>query len=665
MKKIILLLFTIFSLESVAQTYQENLEKYWYYRHRLKTEWMYNSEHYQQGDVCVPENIAIHEDCIGGFDLSYLRTGDQTWLLGHYLGVLATEYKLLKDNGQDVSEVLRDIDFALGTLERLDFTGELCFGVSLDRNGFFIRDDVPQGFQANFPDFDDIKSDYIDICPSTSGGNEMSQDQVWGLFIGLRLLKEFVDVYDYNISWRVVNNTDLIINAMHFTDWLGAEEWVILNPVTGNPVSAGANCKALSWAFAKVAKDITGTNQQTPTSILWKPVFEGSQATVLNQFPTSPPSCFDCSKEGNKEFSAKVGEDIRSPFNAYGILTLTALTNHNVSPNFLDAYHYLQWVNIATRQGGGYYNMLLGLYPHLIALNKILYNNISPNIGPRFYEFFLNSAPPCGAYHYRDTIGNHLNSEPPWHTMSLFSPQHCCATDNVNRGHTNMVDYMLLYNLYFINYLEGEYPYKEIRNDFPSSSYNYDRTTQKENEIIVASRQLDIYSNIYPPADVTFIAGEKIRFLPGFHAYNNSHVLAYIEPTLLDDIYYKETYTDVCNGQESICESLSKTYFKNINDKNVDSQNNKIKLVNFINDDNDKDEFVSVYPNPSTNLLKIESSNLIINKIIIQSMDGRVMISKKNNSKTLDLKIDTFKPGIYFLKIDCNNEKYVTKIIKQ
>jgi len=664
MKKIAILMLLLFSLESIAQTYQENLEKYWYYRHRLKTNWMFDSGNNQQGDNNIPENIGLYEDCIAGFNENYLRYGDQTWLLGHYIGVLATEYRLLSANGQDVSETLHDIHKALQTLERLDLTGEECFpGGTATENGFFIRDDVPFDFYKNIQNFEEIKSDYSIVCGQQDHGNEMSQDQVWGLFIGLRLLKEFVDVSDYDISWRVKHNTDLIINAMHFTDWIGIEEWVILNPVTGEPVSAGDNVKYLSWAFAKIATDITETNQQTGTSLLWKPVFETSQKTILGQFPTSPPSCFDCSQDKNEGVNTlSTGNGSRSPYNAYGILVLTALTDHMIFwPDFpfIDAYNYLKWINQMTTN---YYNMEMGLYPHLMALNKVLHGNIVPNIGAEFYESFLNSAPPCGAYHYRDEEENHINSAPPWHTVSLFSPQHCCATDEVNRGHANMVDYMLLYNLYFINYLEGELPYKKITVDFPTRNSKLINAKEKQAEVVTAARQLDIYSNIFPTGDVTFIAGEKIRLMPGFHAYKDCHMQAYIDHSLNNIMYYNETITDPCNGQNSVCDKYDES---REGQKSTESIEKEIKLTTDAIDFNIiQDDFILVYPNPTNGFINVKCSE-IIHEITIQSIDGKIKIIKAIKANSLKVNFKLLPAGLYVLKIQTANKIHTEKIIKQ
>ncbi len=659
MKRIIILLLLFSSLGSMAQTYQENLEKYWYYRHRLKAEWMYDSGNNQRGDNSIPETMGIYEDCLSGFSVNYLNYADQTWWLGHYMGVLATEYKLLKDNGQDTDETLHDIHKALETLERLDLTGELCFtGGTATENGFFIRDDVPDGFDDNFPNINSVSSDYINVCGQQDHGNEMSQDQVWGLFIGLRLLKEFIDVPNYDIPDRVVDVTDRIINAMHFTNWLGFEEWVILNPVTGEPVDGGDNVKPLSWAFAKIATDITGINQQTPTSLLWKPVFENAQKNILLQLPITPPSCFDCSNMSSYHDVTANANNSRVLHTAYGILTLTALTDYMILPEFRDAYLYLQWFNLETRKGGGYYNMEKGLYPHLIALNKVLFGNLVPDMGAGFYEFFLNSAPSCGAYHYRDLNNNHLNSAPPWHTMSLFCPSHCDGLDE-SKGHFNMLDYMLLYNLYFINYLEGEIPYRKITNDFPTQYSGIIGTKEIKTEIITAARQIDIYSNVYSTGDVKFIAGEKIRFLNGFHAYKNSHVHAYIDNSLNHEIYYNETTSDPCNGQGSVCNKcssfLDRKKLNNGKEKEIKSEEN-------IN--TQQDDFIKVYPNPVKAFIKVEC-NEMIDEITVQSIEGKVLIKNTINTKTYKLYLKTIPSGIYIVIIQNKRNVYIKKIIKR
>lgn len=83
---------------------------------------MFNIEDpfYHQGSNLIAENLLLEEDSLcelEGFDNTVLRWADGTWWLGHYLGALALEYKLLKDNGQDTNEVIEDIHNVLETIK--------------------------------------------------------------------------------------------------------------------------------------------------------------------------------------------------------------------------------------------------------------------------------------------------------------------------------------------------------------------------------------------------------------------------------------------------------------------------------------------------------------------------------------------------------------------
>ena len=86
---------------------------------------------------------------------------------------------------------LDELYFALKGLLRLDDNAETsffssgCTPTAPNRNGFFIRDDVPAGFHSYFPGVGNSASD--EDAPSEFQ-NEMSQDQVYHLLHGLAFI---------------------------------------------------------------------------------------------------------------------------------------------------------------------------------------------------------------------------------------------------------------------------------------------------------------------------------------------------------------------------------------------------------------------------------------------------------------------------------------------
>jgi hypothetical protein len=136
--------------------------------------------------------------------------------MSHYLSILATEYKLLKLNNKDYSQTLKELYYAMLAIERLDLYSEYneryfeglgywYQGVFIrgwidpenDRNGFFIRDDVTDGFWYNnhnhFGLGENINS-YASIFSSMDSPREgISQDNIYHLIEGLALVNKLVD----------------------------------------------------------------------------------------------------------------------------------------------------------------------------------------------------------------------------------------------------------------------------------------------------------------------------------------------------------------------------------------------------------------------------------------------------------------------------------------
>jgi len=109
---IICLQLYLFSTSIFSQTNEENIEKYWNYKNRLK----YYVNPVSANTVNNPGEglIMTARNCYAYVppDPLLASYGQQNITLGYYIGVLATEYKLLMDNGQT--------DAAFKTLDKLD-----------------------------------------------------------------------------------------------------------------------------------------------------------------------------------------------------------------------------------------------------------------------------------------------------------------------------------------------------------------------------------------------------------------------------------------------------------------------------------------------------------------------------------------------------------------
>lgn len=237
-------------------------QKYWYYRARLVNDFVKVGD--GQGHS-LPASLRG----AGGM----LRYGDTTIDLGWYIGVLATEYRLVVDNGGDPSQTLRELYYALRAFNRLDELGEQHWGGQPNLNGWFIRDDVSGSWLSdpavlahfNSGKFGSLPVNHVvgDLALNPNTPGDESHDQAWHLMMGMGLVARFVDP---NATY---NGTSLVQAARDITTriitYMRDGDWVIRNPVTGECRSCragdgcgignpcGANAVTLSYGAATAA----------------------------------------------------------------------------------------------------------------------------------------------------------------------------------------------------------------------------------------------------------------------------------------------------------------------------------------------------------------------------------------------------------------------------
>ncbi|MDD3685790.1 MAG: hypothetical protein PHE56_03385 [Bacteroidales bacterium] len=222
MRLSLLLVFILcFSLGIYAEKSVSLSEKYVLYRNRLLQEWIMISSDVEQFGVNIPA-VDRRLDTLG--NVAWVSWSDGNSNFNHWLGILATEYRLLKNNNQDYQETLAMLLYSMIALERLDLYSEYTLrkhhntepGISDsdlvkypdDINGFLIRDDVSLGFWRQY--YKHFNDEYGWHNKTKDGTNRyssifqigvipkqgMSQDNIIYMLQSLALVKFLVDDED-------------------------------------------------------------------------------------------------------------------------------------------------------------------------------------------------------------------------------------------------------------------------------------------------------------------------------------------------------------------------------------------------------------------------------------------------------------------------------------
>lgn len=277
----ILFLFIFCSVGSFAQTETQNLQKYWFYHHRLLNDFMAKGD-CQGCSEPMNERDAKDDTDTDPTPSEKAGWGDQTVALGHYLMVLATEFKLLNDNGQPTDSTVQELYYALKAFNRLDKTAETSLPgcnhqtpIASDLNGFFIRDDVPSNFLTQHPKLKSgvtsfrkvsrLHSDYAD--QNNLEAKQMSHDQVWYIVAGCALIRKCMyagityqnkELNDVTHNADIYKEADDIIGRI--INYIKNNSWKILDPNTNQLVERGPRVEELSYGAAEAGCYVKNVN---------------------------------------------------------------------------------------------------------------------------------------------------------------------------------------------------------------------------------------------------------------------------------------------------------------------------------------------------------------------------------------------------------------------
>ena len=211
---ILLLTNSILPCVLIAQTEQENRDKYWHYRQRFNQYFMYVGD--KSGEslvVCNRNRNMTTRLCFGQHGIHF----------GYYLGMLATEYQLLLRNHeqQTADSTLEELRYALLAYSEQMDKCEYYWDKEPCLDGFFVRENIPLDYldtntvsgrnHFNHLNTDLTKFHIFNSDSGKMGGLEngqpafvnglfdvsqrkepMSQDEAYGVMMGLALVAKCV-----------------------------------------------------------------------------------------------------------------------------------------------------------------------------------------------------------------------------------------------------------------------------------------------------------------------------------------------------------------------------------------------------------------------------------------------------------------------------------------
>ena len=490
--------FLIISLS--GQSLRDNLQKYWYYRNRLAN-FVKVSSNYNEAGTNYPAT-EIHTLPQYTEDQIYFDDGNS--VMNHYISVLATEYRLLKNYNQDYTQTAQQLYYALMSINRLDATAESYYGGTANNlNGFFVRNDETKAFWDKYGKLGSTPyfkvqnfGGKFDPKYPNAWNNEMSEDNVTHYLEALSLVNTLVD--NETVDGTAVNFKQIAKDiAKRMIDFMyhpndkctydyrispsspfilqETFNWYVKNPVTKKFVPQGSGIDdgsmyLFSYGYTKVAKSIYGdaTYQamdmsETITNEMIKAPMNDLQIKLnLTEYLCVPLVTSTSLTELKLQIlGANYSFNIFNIKLGYELIDLCTQLYKTESKSLKD----ISWDdykvrslcavgNINTDGKNTYQSLILkqqqntvATYEHLPLLWSVLQNDYS-NITQTDRNIILNllnSAPACGPYYFD---GSHNGGD--WSSDSrLVWPEN--NRTGSNHGEFNGLDYMLLHNLYWLS----------------------------------------------------------------------------------------------------------------------------------------------------------------------------------------------------------------------
>ena len=438
-------LFFLLVFDTFAQNDSLNMLKYWSYRKRLEYFVMPGQSRGESQIVGIRNRMDY-----GANDINF---GQHSIYFGYYLGVLATEFKLLQNSNDTIHsyQTKNELYFALYQfVNYLDKCEHLLFKNCNDSiDGFFIRYNIPCDFLENTKNksyfnkdlnskntFDSLSRTFKDLPPGHPAWIDkvsecdtipqiFSQDEAIGLLLGLALVYKCMPDSSYEkilarqIAYNVIN---YIRNSSRLYGKALSLRWIIYKP-------SGVKLKTREGGFAFLYA------QGFMKALTFFDIKNDNFWRKLTRYPQD--LFFQCSQffpgpnpDNNTMITtlAAIGDSWRATIPLFGLVFRINTTRygikHKTSYQDWDAFYLLLWDVLNSK-------------------NNLKTNDFSKALDQ------LNKAPVNGPYNYgkrNNPEGTGWSSSYKFHLKKKFQMG---LKDGI-LGNYNGLDYMLFHNLYCI-----------------------------------------------------------------------------------------------------------------------------------------------------------------------------------------------------------------------
>jgi len=714
---LILIIVQLLPLVAFSQTPEENLLKYWYYRDRLKY-FVVPGEKQGEGDMAGVRNRMYYLFP----DYYNLDFGQNCVYQGYYIGILATEFRILKDNGKDIDALNTEQELVYALKQFYNFLDrcEHWWGDPDLNDGYFIRTAVPFDFNDLFEpagitsswnhffqserhlnilnhklnntdhDWDAISQSFGNprghpgYCGDYIGGAVIngsslgqsgfpewySQDEAIGLLMGLALVSTcmpdasiIVEETGKNSQLTAQEFALLIIERI-----CGNDTWKINNPdPNGNPPHH--NC--ISFAYGYAAAGHWFSNGTIPT---------------LHYFTNEYNECMARGWWNNGDaMPAGLTNHVMAS-------TLAALGSSWHSQIFLPPACPI--IN-SNNTEATITNLLenYNLHTFYMLLYKILHPDVTLSNDPFPLSILqLNGAPYEGPYNY----GNGIHSGNGWAYTYKWRGNLSEQNDGSTMGNFSGCDYLLFYNLYLLTtstvapdyhsyssyIVENNWPVLEedgttILGDEENPLYRTAFTALLSDAEILNSTRFNYQQISIPPipdhpGNAIFLSENEILLKPGFYCEYGASLQASIVPHIIWETFsninllmgemapWNNFYLLSDYGETKLFDNEKMTMSYSTNSVKSPSDKKKETIESIAQN-------IHIFPNPASQKITIqipEELNLSLGRLQIINNQGVAIYRQNIFNHCVSLDVGFLKPGVYTLSITSIDYTFQSRIVK-